>query len=77
MPASVAACWPKLRLSQTGAHPVVGRGERPDGVVGAVRAAVVHQHHLGDAVGAPGGGHPVRDRRPQLLDDRAERRSPW
>ena len=54
------------------AHPVVGRGERADGVVGGVGAAVVHEDDLGDAVGAPGRGDPVGDRGRELLDDRGQ-----
>ena len=54
------------------AHPVVGRGEGADGVVGGVGAAVVHEDDLGDPVVAPRRGDPVGDRGGDLLDDRPQ-----
>ena len=56
MPASVAACWPKLRLSHTGRTHSCVAGQPADHRVGVVRAVVVHQHHLVDPGAVPAGG---------------------
>ena len=56
MPASVAACWPKLRLSHTGRTQVVRRGELADHRRGVIGPAVVDQEHLAHPRAVPSGG---------------------
>ena len=46
MPAIIAAVWPKLRRKLDHLDARVARGERVELALGAVGAAVVHEHHL-------------------------------
>ena len=52
MPARVAACWPKLRLSQTARTQSCSAASSRMTSSAAVGAAVVDEDDLGDAVGA-------------------------